>query len=188
MDSLQRKRRLERIAERIRSFRGIPIARSSRNAVPGEGNPDAKIVLVGQAPGKVEDETGRPFQGRAGRFLDEMLRIAGLRRNEVFITSVLKWFPPKNRAPNRAEIAASLPFLLEQLDVIQPKLIVLLGGVACKSLVGDVDLRMMHGRTIAKGGRRYFITFHPAAGMRFPSIRACMRSDFAKLAKIVKRL
>ena len=188
MNSLQKQRRLEIIAKRIRNFRDIEIARTAMNAVLGEGKPDAKIVFIGQAPGKMEDETGRPFQGKAGKFLNVLLKIAGLRREDVFITSVLKWFPPKNRAPTHVEIAASIPFLVEQLEVIKPELIVLLGRIACKPFIGNVDLREMHGKIIVRNGKRYFITFHPAAGMRFPEIGTAMRSDFAKLKKISKLL
>lgn len=187
MNTSEKRRRLEEIASRIRRFKGLAIARSATNAVPGEGKPDARIVFVGQAPGREEDRTGRPFQGMAGRFLDKMLRLAGLRRDDVFITSAVKWFPPKNRRPARKEIERSLPFLLEQLDAIRPKLIVLLGDVACESLIGKVDLQRMHGKVLGRRGRKFFITFHPAAGMRFPRIRKMMESDFAKLQRLKKK-
>ena len=183
-EHIAKRRRLEEIAKKIRRFKGLAIAKSARNAVPGEGNPNAKIVFVGQAPGREEDRTGRPFQGMAGRFLDRMLGMAGLRRNDVFITSVVKWFPPGNRRPTKKEIGAGLPFLIAQLEVIRPELIVLLGDVACESMIGKVDLLKMHGKVVRRDGRNYFVTFHPAAGMRFPKIRRMMVRDFSKLRRI----
>src|SRR5687768_5385304 len=103
------------------------LAKTATNIVPGEGNPDADIVFIGDAPGKNEDLTGRPFVGSAGKFLDELLALAGLARQDVFITSIVKYRPPNNRDPKPIEKEQSWPYLLRQLEVIQPKLVVTLG-------------------------------------------------------------
>ncbi len=153
--------------------------------VPGEGNPDAKIMFVGEAPGYKESETGRPFVGRAGKFLDKMLAKSGIRREDVFITSPVKYFPGK-RAPTLGETMHGMAHTKKQIGVIKPKMIVLLGNTAVKGVLGE-DLKIcdIHGKVIEKDGIRYFPTIHPSAAMRFTGMRNIMEKDFDKLKSMV---
>lgn len=149
-----------------------------KNAVPGEGPVTAKVMFVGEAPGAMEDELGRPFVGRSGNLLTEMLKDIGLSRDDVFITSVLKSRPPKNRRPTKDEIDACMPYLIRQFEIINPKFIVLLGGVAVSSVIGPWKLSEAHGRFYEGNGRTFFITYHPAAALRFPKTKDRMLDDF----------
>jgi len=173
---------LERLAAQIRRCKGCRLWKSRRHAVPGEGNPHARIMLIGQAPGKTEDATGRPFVGRAGKLLTALLENNGIKRENVFITSVIKCFPPKNRPPKRDEIAACRPYLMQQITLIKPKVIVLLGIVAAKAVLGNEErLEKIHGKKIIKNGITYIPTYHPAAAIRFPKIRKKLEMDFKNL-------
>jgi DNA polymerase len=148
---------------------------------------DARVVLVGEAPGAKEDKEGRPFVGRSGDLLVLLLRGIGLDRENTFITSILKSRPPKNRTPRVSEINACLPYLYRQLDLIGPRMIVLLGRVAINSLAGAMRLSDCHGRTHEANGRTFFMTYHPAAAMRFPRILDVMKSDFELLREEIRK-
>jgi DNA polymerase len=137
--------------------------------VEGEGPLDAEVMLIGQNPGREEDKTGRPFVGRAGTYLNKVLRKNGIKREKIYITSVVKCRTPRNRKPTQKEIKASIPYLVKQIKKIDPKIIVLMGKVAWK---------------IPRMEDRYYIqTYHPAAAMRFPKVRKKFESDFKKLKK-----
>ena len=138
----------------------------SRRFVPGEGFLDAEVMLVGQAPGAREDKEGRPFVGISGRLLDSLIGKAGLKRSSCYITSVVQFFPPRNRVPTPKEIEAGKEFLLKQIEIINPKIIVLLGSVAAKVVIGAEEIMKKHGTIIKKGNRVYFLTLHPAAAVR----------------------
>jgi DNA polymerase len=140
-------------------------------------------MLVGEAPGAREDELGRPFVGRSGKLLTELLHGIGISRDKVFITSVLKSRPPKNRTPTRTEIKACMPYLLRQFELINPQIIVLLGGVAVSSIIGPWKLAEAHGRFYEANNRTFFITYHPAAALRFPKIKAKILEDFTTLQR-----
>lgn len=156
--------------------------------VPGEGNPDAKIMFMGEAPGFNEAKTGRPFVGRAGKFLDKMLKKTGIKREDVFITSPVKYFPGE-RAPTPEEMMHGVIHTKNQIDIIKPKLIVLLGNVAIKALLDEKSkVTNIHGKIIEKNGIDYFPTFHPSAAMRFTGMRLKMEEDFKKLKKINAKL
>ncbi len=165
----------------IRKCKKCLLHTSRTNAVPGEGPIDAKLMFVGEAPGAKEDETGRPFVGRSGKLLIEMIEGIGLKREEVFITSILKSRPPKNRPPKRNEKEICLPYLEKQIEIIAPKAIVLLGRVAISTLIGPWKLDEAHGRFYEGGGYTYFMTYHPAAALRFPKIKDIMKQDFKTL-------
>lgn len=143
-------------------------------AVAGEGPKSARVFLVGQAPGAMEDRSGRPFAGRAGQFLNRMLMEIGLERGDVFITSVAKHFPPGNRLPRKDEVEACLPFLIRQIQVVDPEIVVLMGKIA--EQVRD---------HVVLAGRRVLVTVHPAAAMRFPAMAVRMREDFRKLKQLL---
>ena len=152
------------------------------NAVPGEGPVTARLMFVGEAPGAKEDELGRPFVGRSGILLTELLSKAGIDRNNVFITSILKSRPPNNRKPTSEEIKACLPYLMKQIEIISPEIIVLLGSVALNSLIGPWKLSDAHGKFHeSANGLLFFITYHPAACLRFPKYRGLMLEDLRML-------
>lgn len=140
-----------------------------QHVVFGEGASNARLICVGEAPGAVEDETGRPFVGRAGQLLDLMLLSVGLRRDEVYICNVLKCRPPANRNPQPEEIAACSPLLLQQIDLIDPRVIVAFGTFAAQTLLGTREsIGRLRGRTHLYGRHPLVVTYHPAASLRNP--------------------
>lgn len=183
MNPSQRARRLDLLAARIRRCRRCRLCHGRRHAVPGEGNPAARILLLGEAPGAAEDETGRPFVGRSGRFLTRLLTRCGLQRNDLFVTSSVKCRPPGNRPPRADELAiCKAAWLDRQIELIDPRVIVVLGGTPLKQMLGiKKGLEHLHGTVREVNGRVCLITYHPAAAMRFPRIRSIMRRDLARL-------
>lgn len=163
------------------------LAKTAINIVPGEGNPDAAVVLIGEAPGKNEDLTGKPFVGAAGKFLDELLGEAGLQRKDVFITSIVKYRPPKNRDPRPDEKAQSWPYLLRQLRVIDPKLVVTLGRHSMGYFVPDRTITEAHGKLITGGEWPVLPLFHPAAALYSGKMRQILHEDFAALKEVLER-
>jgi DNA polymerase len=161
-----------------------PLYRTRKNAVPGEGPAEPKIMFVGEAPGVSEDDSGRPFVGRSGELLILLIGELGLSRSEVFITSILKSRPPDNRSPNQSEIDACLPYLKRQFEILNPRVVVLLGNVAVSAVMGPWRVSECHGRSYDAESRTFFMTYHPAAALRFPRIREAMNEDF----KILRRL
>jgi uracil-DNA glycosylase len=156
-------------------------------AVVGEGSPSAEIVFIGEAPGKEEARLGRPFIGRSGRFLRSAIREIGLEEKEVYITSPVKYLPRRG-TPTKADIAHGRTHLLQQLAVVDPKIIVLLGSVASRAVLDrEVAVSQEHGKIIKKGDKGYLITFHPAAAMRFPKIREAFYGDFKKLKEWIEK-
>ncbi|MFX1579184.1 MAG: uracil-DNA glycosylase [Promethearchaeota archaeon] len=180
---MSQEKQLAKLHETIRMCTLCPLHKTRNNAVPGEGPAIAQVMFVGEAPGAKEDETGRPFVGRSGELLTTMIQEIGLSRDEVFITSILKSRPPKNRAPTQAEIRACRPYLEQQIEIINPKVIVLLGGVAISSLVGPWKVSEAHGKFYETDERTYFMTYHPAAALRFPRTKIAMMEDFQILRK-----
>jgi len=174
--------KLEKITREIKNCKECKRGKSGL-PVPGEGNPKAKILFVGEAPGKEEAKTGKPFVGRSGKLLTQLLNSIKLDRNDIFITSPVKYYPGM-RTPTDKEIGHGKIHLLKQIQAIKPKLIVLLGNVAHKSLTEKVKISDVHGKTFKKDKVIYFSTFHPAAALRFPYIKELMRKDFKKLKKI----
>ncbi len=155
-------------------------------AVPGEGNPDAAIVFVGEAPGKQEAKTGRPFIGRSGKLLRSAIRdVLHLDdEKDIYITSPVKYLP-RQGTPSPDQIAHGRIHLLQQLSVIDPQLIVLMGSVAVQGVLQEkVAVKTRHGTTVEKEGRTYFITVHPAAGLRFPPLRKVFQDDFVLLREL----
>jgi DNA polymerase len=182
---------LEIEAEKIKNCKKCKKGKIGK-AVPGEGNPDAKIVFVGEAPGREEAKVGRPFVGRSGKFLTQLLLQIGIKREDVFITSPVKYLPagrqslPKRGTPTNKDITHGMTHLFKQIEIINPKLIVLLGQVAVKALLEKGNISEMHGEMVKKGNRLYFATFHPAAAIRFPKIKALIIDDFKKLKELVR--
>ena len=157
----------------------------ANKVVMGEGNPDANVVLIGEAPGAKEDLEGRPFIGAAGKFLDQMLESIGYTRDDVFITSIVKYRPPKNRDPKPAEIAESESWLKEQLAIIQPKLIVFLGRFSMNVFFPELKISEVHGQVFKKDGQAYMALYHPAAALYNGSMRQTLLDDFSKIPAAV---
>jgi DNA polymerase len=158
---------LTKLNEQIKKCRKCRLWRGAKNAVPGEGSLHAKVMLVGQNPGEEEDKAGRPFVGRAGKFLNAVLNKNGINREDLFITNVVKHKTPKNRTPEPDEVAACLPYLTCQISEIKPEIIVLMGAVA---------------RQVPRDERvAYVETYHPSAAMRFPKMRKKFGEDFKAL-------
>lgn len=181
-----KQKRLDQIAVDIAKDNVCPdLAKTATHLVPGEGNANATIVLIGEAPGKNEDLTGKPFVGSAGRFLNELLALAGLKREDVFITSIVKYRPPNNRDPKPAEKDASWPYLLRQLEVIEPKLVVTLGRHSMGYFVPNATITQAHGRLIK--GKKWDVMpmYHPAAALYSGATRALLIDDFMNFKKVV---
>ncbi len=181
---IKKQKALEKIAAEILKCRickrdsiGLP--------VPGEGNPNAKIVFIGEAPGKQEALTGRPFIGRSGKFLRANLETIGLAEKDVYITSPVKYLPKKG-TPTKQQIAHGRTHFLKQLEIINPKIIVLMGSVAALGTLGEpIAVAKLHGTTLKKDGRIYFFSYHPAAAIRFAKFRSVFSNDFKKLKKLL---
>ena len=153
--------------------------------VPGEGSPTARVMLVGEAPGATEDELGRPFVGRAGRLLDELLGAAGLERAAVYITNVVKARPPGNRDPRADEVAHHMPWLEAELALVQPQLVVPLGRHALAHFVSGAKISEVHGRERTERGRALFPLYHPAAALRSTALRATLFEDARALGTAI---
>ncbi|MCL4404451.1 MAG: NUDIX domain-containing protein [Candidatus Marsarchaeota archaeon] len=158
----------------------------SKKLVKGEGPSNARIMVVGQAPGANEDATGRPFVGRAGKLLDSLLRSAGIMRKKAYITSVVQFFPYGNRMPTDHEVELCKPFLKEQISVIKPKLIITLGSLSSEVLCGVKSIKSNHGTVTEIGGIKYFSTLHPAAAVRIKTNMPIIKGDFEKLKPLAK--
>jgi uracil-DNA glycosylase len=182
-----RKAALEAIAAEIRSCQRCPLAAGRTLAVPGEGDPDTEVVLVGEGPGFNEDRQGRPFVGRAGDLLVRLLATLGWRREEVFITNVVKCRPPDNRDPEPAEIAACAPYLERQLAILDPALVVTLGRHSMARFMPGARIGAVHGTMTpadpATGASQALVyaLYHPAAALRSPEVE---RQSFADVAGI----
>lgn len=174
--------KLDKIAREIEKCKVCKIGKSGK-AVVGEGNPNSKIVFIGEAPGRKEAETGRPFVGRSGQLLRKLIREVGLKEEDVYITSPVKYLPDVG-TPTKKDIEHSKIHLEKQLSIIDPEIIVLLGRVAAFGVLGEfLTINKMHGVIIDKNNKKYFVTFHPAAGLRFPAIKQKIMEDFQKLKK-----
>jgi len=166
------------------------LAAGATNLVMGDGNIDAEIVFIGEAPGKNEDEQGLPFVGAAGKFLNEMLASAGMKREDVYITNIVKYRPPNNRDPEPEEKAAFWPFLLRQLEIIQPKIIATLGRHSMEYFLPNAKISAVHGqpKRINLGDRTVIIMplFHPASALYNGAMRETLMDDFAKIPGVIK--
>jgi DNA polymerase len=162
---------LKRLDEQIKTCRKCRLWQGAKNGVPGEGPLNAKVMLVGQNPGAEEDKTGKPFVGRAGKFLNKVLAKNGVNRRELFVTNLVKHVTPKNRKPLPDEIAACAPYLEAQVNAIKPKIVVLMGAVAWQAP--------------RVKGVKYVETYHPSAAMRFTKMRKKFEEDFSGLKELL---
>lgn len=176
----------------------LDLAATATQLVFGDGNPDADIVFIGEAPGKNEDEKGVPFVGAAGKFLDEMLGLIDLKREDIYITNIVKYRPPNNRDPLPAEKQAFLPYLQAQLEIIQPKVLVTLGRHSMNCFLPDLQISKIHGQPkrikLKMKANDDALTlvilplFHPAAALYNGSMRQTLIDDFTAIPAILKKL
>jgi DNA polymerase len=161
------------------------IARLRTRAVPGEGAENATIMFIGEAPGWHEDQQGRPFVGPAGQFLDRLLASINLKREQVFITNVIKTRPPDNRDPLPTEIQNCRPWLDKQIEIIKPKMIVTLGRYSMARYFPGKSISKVHGTAVKKEGVIYFAMYHPAAALHQASLRKDIETDMLKIPKFL---
>lgn len=164
----------------------LELAKTATQLVFASGNPDADIVFIGEAPGKNEDLQGVPFVGAAGKFLDEMLAMIDLKRQDIYITNIVKYRPPANRDPYPDEKAAFLPYLEGQLAVIRPKLIVTLGRHSLNCFLPQLQISQCHGQPKRYHNRVYLPLFHPAAALYNGAMRQTLIDDFNTIPSIIK--
>ncbi len=170
------------------SDKSLPFRNTAKNLVFGEGSLNPKIYLLGEAPGRTEDETGRPFVGRSGKLLRELIAKTGIKSKDVYITSVVRYRPPENKTPTPKQVFAYEKYVNEELNIIKPKLIVTVGGVSLKKFCKD-PITKLHGKPIKTQwlGHQFVLVpmFHPAAALRNPHIKKLLAADFRKLKKFV---
>lgn len=189
MNTMTKQQQLDDIKQKILDDKITPdLAEGATQLVFGVGDPDAEIVFIGEAPGKNEDLKGEPFVGAAGKFLDEMLEMIGLKRAAVYITNIVKYRPPGNRDPLPEEKSAFMPYLESQLDVIEPILTVTLGRHSLNCFLPDLQISRVHGRPKRYKDRVYLPLFHPAAALYNGSMRQTLVDDFASIPAIIEKI
>lgn len=174
---------IQQLALDIQGCTRCGLGEGRNSIVFGDGNPQAELMLIGEGPGKDEDEQGLPFVGKAGQLLDRILGAINLTRQDAYIANVVKCRPPGNRVPTRVEVAACLPYLYRQIELVQPKIIVLLGSTALQNLIGsEARITKMRGQWLdTKSGIKIMPTFHPAAVLRDPGKRRPVWEDFQQV-------
>jgi DNA polymerase len=177
---------LEKIEKTVATCKKCRLYRTASRVVPGEGSPSAKIVFVGEAPGFNEDREGRPFVGRAGQLLDDLLRDIGLKRSDVWIGNVIKHRPPDNRDPMVDELRACRPYLSDQIKAISPRLIVPLGRFAMAEYLIDAKISEVHGKTFRVLEYAVLPLYHPAAALRSEAVLRELRADFRRIVPAFK--
>lgn len=189
MPRLQETERLEALATQIRSCVQCPLHTTRTKAVPGEGALSARVMLIGEAPGREEDRSGQPFVGAAGRFLDEVLAGSGVDRRDLFITNTVKCRPENNRPPRKREVdTCTSLYLFEQIELINPALIMVLGSVATRKLLGVNSVNEVRGRVIEHNNRKYLAGYHPAASFYREDMAENILQDFALLRQELQKL
>jgi len=181
------------LEQKIKSCRKCHLRDTCIQVVPGEGSENAEIMFIGEGPGAEEDKQGRPFVGAAGKFLDEMIGMIGKKREDVFIGNVLKCRPPGNRDPLPEEVETCWPWMMEQVKIIKPRLIVLLGRHAMERFLPNQKISKIHGQAlcceIPEIGQQVFYTlYHPAAALYQGSLREVLIADFKKIPKVLEAI
>lgn len=172
---------LDLLRKKLKEWKGCALAEKS-NPVLGEGDPHAQIMFIGEAPGQKEDELGRPFVGQAGKMLDELLLSIGLKREQVYISNVVKYRPPENRDPTPEEKEQCMPWLMLEIALIKPKVLVPLGRHALGHLFTDINISAAHGKPHSlPNGTPVFPIYHPAAALHNPNLKHALASDFRAL-------
>ena len=177
--------KLESIAENVKKCKKCELCETRIKAVPGKGNFDADVIFVGEAPGRNEDKHGEPFVGAAGKRLDMILEGSGIKREDVYITNIVKCRPPKNRVPSKKEEDSCIDFINQEIQIISPKIVCVMGNTAFGTLLGGKEITKNHGKIIDKDGKKFFVTFHPAATIYNQKLIDELKNDFKKLAEFL---
>lgn len=190
---MNKERQLKKLNEKMSSCSACALRSNCTRVVFGEGDPEAEIMFIGEAPGKKEDETGIPFVGSSGRILDKMLESIKIKREEVYLTNICKCRPPKNQDPLPEEVKTCWPYIEKQIAIIDPKIIVTLGKYALNAFLPDAKISEVHGKIqeieLPKiGKRKIFPSYHPAAARQNRKTRALFNEDFEKIPKILEKI
>lgn len=185
---MDKKSQLDQIQKNILICRKCRLCEQAKNAVPGEGNIDSEIIFIGEAPGQTEDETGRPFVGRAGKLLEALLKEIGYTREQIWIGNIIKHRPPENRDPLPDEIAACKPYLTMQLKIINPKLVITLGRFSMNYFYPEGKISLDRGRVVSVDGYNVYPVYHPAAALRNPDMARGLREDFLKIPSVLAQV
>ncbi len=179
---------LRTFEDAIKDCQRCPLGKTRTRFVFGAGNPKARLVFIGEAPGRDEDLQGEPFVGRAGQLLNKILRAMNMDREDVYICNILKCRPPNNRDPQADEVEQCEPYLLRQLDIIKPKIIVCLGRIAAQNLMKtSLDLKHLRGKLHDYKGIQMIVTYHPAALLRNPNLKRAAWEDFQKVLELYEK-
>ena len=181
-------RKLESIRQNVIECTKCELSKTRTKSVPGKGNFQSDVIFVGEAPGKNEDENGEPFIGIAGKKLSTALEEAGISREDVYITNIVKCRPPKNRVPNTIERNTCQEYLKKEISIIKPKIICILGNTAFKSLLGGSEIIKFRGKLVQKDNQLYFLTIHPAATIYNQELINVLKNDIVKLFHLITEL
>ena len=181
-------KKLQKIKQQVTECTKCELSKTRNNAVPGKGNYKADVIFVGEAPGKNEDMKGEPFMGIAGNKLSIALESAGIARDEVYITNIVKCRPPKNRVPTTTERDTCQNYLEKEIEIIKPKIICVLGNTVFNSLLNGKEIIKFRGKVVRKNNQLYFLTVHPAATIYNQKLISVLKKDMKKLLKVVKEL
>nr|MDK2850152.1 uracil-DNA glycosylase [Candidatus Cloacimonadota bacterium] len=180
---------LDSLAQQYADCQKCPLSTGRIKLVYGEGNPDARLMLIGEGPGDNENQTGRPFVGAAGQLLDKMLAAIQIKRAEIYITNIVKCRPPGNRNPSNEERLACMPYLVEQINIIRPRIILVMGLVAAQSILGSTEtLSNLRQRQHSFMGIPVFVSYHPAALLRNPNWKRPAWEDLQALQKVYESM
>lgn len=179
---------LEKIRQDVIGCTKCDLCKTRTNSVPGKGSFHSDVIFVGEAPGRNEDRHGEPFVGEAGKRLTHALENAGVSRNSIYITNVVKCRPPNNRVPNVSERETCKEYLQNEIEQIKPKIICILGNTAFNSVLGGSEITKFRGKVVRKNNQLYFLTVHPAATIYNQELIEVLQSDIAKLFEIIKEL
>ena len=179
--------KLDEIAEKVKTCKNCELCETRTKAVPGKGRFDADVIFVGEAPGRNEDAHGEPFVGAAGKRLDMILEDTGIQREDVYITNIVKCRPPNNRVPSKEEEEECNHFINQEIEIINPKIICVMGNTAYGTLLDGKEITKNHGKIVEKDGRKFFVTFHPAATIYNQKLVDELKEDFKKLTKFLQK-
>ena len=180
--------RLETIKQNVIECTKCELCNTRTNSVPGKGNFQSDVIFVGEAPGRNEDKNGEPFVGAAGKKLSAALEGAGVSREQVYITNVVKCRPPNNRVPNTEERDTCREYLKKEISIIKPKIICVLGNTAFNSVLGGSEITKFRGKLVRKDSQLYFLTIHPAATIYNQELISTLNSDMVKLFDLIREL
>ena len=179
---------VEKMKDLVINCRNCILCETRTNAVSGKGNPNSDVIFIGEAPGRSEDKAGEPFVGAAGKKLNIALENAGISRDDVYITNVVKCRPPKNRVPTQKEQERCSEYLKAEIAIIKPKVICIMGNTAYNSVLGGNNITKFRGKIVKKENQNYFLTVHPAAAIYNQELLEFLKEDMIKLVKTISEL